>query len=275
MRSFLFTVAVLLFVLTCKSQYYYNDIVAGNISQKQYMVLKANHIHHVSAISYESNGEATEDFKLDQEISPEAKTIIVHSSYPSSGNSTTINNYKFNKLVETADSSANVSNITKYEYDSAGRISTVLTVSEDTFMNSRSEELHQWFYKNDLPSYMLRIKDNADTTLVEFTYDDAANIGQENWKRKGKTVEIYYYYYNDAKQLTDIVRYNQRAKQMLPDFLYQYDAAGRMTQLVQIPPGNSDYMIWKYVYNPDGLKKSEFLFDKEKQLVGHIDYTYE
>ncbi len=239
------------------------------------MALKTNHIHHVSAKSFESDGEPTEDFKLEQEISPEAKNITIHSSYPSSGNSTTINNYKFNKLVETLDSSANILNISKYQYDSAGRISSITTTSEDTFMNSHSEELHQWFYKNDLPSYMLRIKDKADTTVVEFMYDDAGNIGQENWRRKGVIAETYYYYYDAAKNLTDIVRYSQRAKQMLPDFLFQYDASAHMTQQIQIPPGSGDYMIWKYVYNPNGLKKSEFLFDKEKQLVGHIDYSYE
>ncbi len=276
MKSSIFFLLIIFgFYFSCKSQYYYNDIISSQLSQKEYLLLKTNHIHRVSAISYESDGQPTEDFSLVQDISPEAKTITLNSSYPSSGNTTSISTYKFNKLIETVENTSKVSNTIHYQYDSAGKIISIVTITQDTFMNSRSEELHQWFYKNDVPEKMLRIKDNNDTTLIEFTYDDAGNIGQENWKRKNTVVETYYYYYNSKKQLTDIVRYNAHAKEMLPDFLFEYDNNDHITQMTQVPPGSSDYMIWKYTYNSNGLKKSEFLFDKEKQLVGHIDYTYE
>ncbi len=275
MKFFFLITLSFLFVSTTECQYYYKDIVVAQLSERQYLALKTNHIHHVSATSYESDGQPTEDFSLTQEISPEAKTITVNSAYPSTGITITTNNYKFNKLVESVDNSKRVSNTTTYKYDSAGRVSSILTVTEDTFMNSHSEELHQWFYNNGMPEKMLNIKDKSDTTVVVFTKDENGNIGQEDWKRKGAIVETYYYYYNETKQLTDIVRYNSRAKQMLPDFLYQYDAAGRIAQMTEIPVGSSDYMIWKYEYAPNGLKKSEILFDKQKQMVGHIEYAYE
>ena len=97
----------------------------------------------------------------------------------------------------------------------------------------------------------------------------------EPWKSKGKVVETYYYYYNTGNQLTDIVRYNYRAKKMLPDFLYDYDANGNVVKMTQVPTGRSDYMIWHYIYNSNGLKEKELLYNKQQQLVGRIIYKYQ
>ncbi len=142
-------------------------------------------------------------------------------------------------------------------------------------MSSRSTEVHLWMYNNSgQPTQMLRIKDGRDTTLVMLTHDNG-NVAQETWKRKGKVVENYYYYYNTNNQLTDIVRYNYRAKKMLPDFLYDYDANGRIIKMMQVPTGRSDYMIWQYSYNSNGLKEKELLYNKQQQLVGRIEYKYQ
>ncbi len=261
--------------LWCSGQYYYNDIVAAQLSQKQYLVLKNNHVRNVTALSYESDNELSEDFKLDQQISADAKTIKIFSSYPSSGNTVTINNYSDNKLIKTVDSTTNVVNTINYSYDTEGKIISIVTVTEDTFMKSHSEEMHQWFYNKIQPSYMLRIRDKTDTTLVAFSYDDQGNVAQEDWKKKGKVIETYYYYYNNANQLTDIVRFNIRAKKMLPDFLFEYDNINNLSQLTEIPAGSNDYMVWKYAYTDEGLKKTEYLFNKQKQVVGRIEYKYQ
>ncbi|MGI8950420.1 MAG: hypothetical protein ACR2FN_02435 [Chitinophagaceae bacterium] len=275
MKFFGTIIFLCLISITGKSQYYFNDIVAAQQSQKQYLALKTNHIHNVNAVSYESDNEPTEDFKLEQQIGFNAKTIRIFSSDPSSGSTVTINTYENNKLIKTIDSSINVTNTITYKYDASDKINTIKTVTEDTFMKSNSEELHQWFYKDDKPDYMLRIKDKTDTTLIALTYDEQGNVAQEDWKKKDRIIETYYYYYNDKKQLTDIVRYNNRAKKMLPDFLYEYDDEGHVIQLTEIPAGSSDYMIWKYIYANNGLKKAEYLFNKQKQLVGKIEYQYQ
>ena len=80
---------------------------------------------------------------------------------------------------------------------------------------------------------------------------------------------------NGKKQLTDVVRFNLKAQRMLPDFLFEYDEAGRIIQAVQVLQGSSDYTIWQYVYGPDGLKQKDILRDKQKQLLGRIEYTYQ
>ena len=255
------------------SQYYYNDIVSFQQAAKQYTSLVAAHVKHVSATSYEGN-QPVDNFKLEQTISPDGKTIITTSSDPSSGDLLTINIYNNGRLVQTQDSSANVASTVKYSYDANGNISALTTTSDDAFMNSHSSEIHQWIYNNNVPQKMLRIKDKTDTTVVTFTYD-AGNVAQENWMRKGHVAETYYYYYNTKNQLTDIVRFNIRVRKMLPDFLYEYDEQGRVSQMMQVPNGSTDYMVWKYTYNSNGLKEKELLYNKQQQLVGSVIYQYQ
>ena len=121
---------------------------------------------------------------------------------------------------------------------------------------------------------MIRIKDNADSTIVHFKKDEHQNITEELWLKKGRMIEHYYYYYNDKNQLTDIVRYNIEAQQMLPDFLFEYDENGMLSSLTQVPQGSSDYVVWKYIYDERGLKSKDVLFDKHQELLGTVTYTY-
>ncbi|MDQ2753818.1 MAG: hypothetical protein M3R72_12415 [Bacteroidota bacterium] len=255
------------------SQYYYTDIVTMQAAAKQYAALVSAHIKQVSAISFEGN-KPVDNFKLNQRISPDFRTITITSSDPSTGYLSTINYYNINKLIQTRDSSSNVLNITKYSYDSDGNISTIVTTSDDAFMNSHSTEMHEWIYDGNKPKKMLRIKDKTDTTIVSFTYD-GGNVAQETWTRKGHVAETYYYYYNSNNQLTDIVRFNIRIRKMLPDFLFEYGEEGHIAQMTQMPNGSTNYLVWKYTYNSNGLKEKELLFNKQQQLVGRVEYKYE
>lgn len=255
------------------SQYYYNDIVALQQSAKQYAALTAARIRQVSAISYEGN-RPVDGFALEQRISPDANTVTITSNDASSGNQLTVNKYTNGRLVQTTDSATNVLSKTQYAYDASGNISTITTTTDDAFMNSHSTEVHQWTYDNKLPKQMLRIKDKTDTTFVTFTYDNN-NVAQETWKRKKQTVENYYYYYNGRNQLTDVVRFNERLRKMLPDFLYEYDDTGNLSQMMQVPAGNGNYIIWRYTYNNNGLKQTETAYNKQQQPVGRVEYKYE
>ena len=88
-------------------------------------------------------------------------------------------------------------------------------------------------------------------------------------------METYYYYYDSKNRLSDIVRYNARLKKLIPDYLYEYDDKGRTTQATQVSMSSASYLIWKYSYNEKGLKIKEEGYDKAKNLVGRIVYTYE
>ena len=110
---------------------------------------------------------------------------------------------------------------------------------------------------------------------VELVKDEQGLIVEEHWKKKNRTIETYYYYYDANKQLTDIVRYNAKLKKLLPDFQYEYDANGRVSQMIQVSMGSSSYFTWKYTYNEKGLKQKEVGYDKEKKMIGRIEYMYE
>ena len=75
-------------------------------------------------------------------------------------------------------------------------------------------------------------------------------------------------------QVTDIVRFNLKAQRMLPDYVFEYDDAGKIISAIQVPQGSADYLIWNYFYNSAGLKIKELCFNKQKQLQGTIEYQY-
>jgi hypothetical protein len=270
---------VLLFFLfvtvqTIYGQYYYNDILTTQQTNNQYLLLKKNHVQQVSAKSYEADGELTSDFQLEQNILNNASEITTTSSFPSTGKSESQSSYANDKLSKTITNSDKVQSTVLYSYDN-NLLKSITTQTIDTFMNSSSQEVHQWFYENDKPTKMLLIKNNNDTTTVEFKIDEHGDVGEERWRKKGRIVENFFYYYNDQHKLTDIVSYNAKAQRLLPDFLFEYDNNGTLIKFTQIPQGSADYLVWQYVYLQNGLKQKELCFNKQKQPVGSIEYHYQ
>src|SRR6476469_3160366 len=263
-------------VVTVHAQYFYNDIIANAQSNVQYQIIKKSKVKKVTAVSYESDNELNQAFKIEQQINNDASKISTSSVYDGEGNSFTAGYYNNNRISKSEDSSNRVFTTTTYAYNNNGNISSITTVTRDAFMVSVSKEDHQWMYNsNNQPTAMWKIKDGADTTKIELVYDEKGNVGEEIWRRKGKETERYYYYWNDNHQLTDIVRFNLKARKMLPDFLFEYDSEGRVSQMTQVPANSSNYMIWKYVYDEKGLKKRELLYNKQHQAIGYVEYQYQ
>jgi len=259
----------------CFSQYYYNDIIAPQQAQAQNMLLKKNNIKKVTATSIENDNAQGSAFKIDQDILQNGDVIITNSTDAAGINTYTKSNFSNSKIIRNVDSNSNVVTTVSYRYDNTGKLLNITSVTNDAFMNSHLEEQHQWFYNAEKPSYMLRVKDGKDTTRIEFVYDENGNLGEEKWMKKNYTLEHWYYYYDNAGRLTDIVRFNLKAKKMLPDFLFEYDAAGKLVQTTQVPSGISSYLIWKYAFDDKGLKTNETCYNKQKQVVGKIVYSYQ
>ena len=269
------TVVILFFltISTSYSQYYYNDLITTRQTNKQYQLLKNNRVQQVSAKSYEADGELTDHFMLQQQISSNNNVITTTTEYPSAGKSVSTAFYANDKVSKTINNAENIESTTLYTYDN-NNLQSITTQTEDTFMNSSSQEIHQWLYENNLPVKMLLIKDSKDTTVIEFVKDEQGNIAEEHWRKKGRLLQKYFYYYNDQHQLTDIVRFNAKAQRLLPDFLFEYDSNGTLIQLTQIPQGSANYLVWQYIYLPNGLKQKELCFNKQKQPIGRIEYSY-
>lgn len=274
MQKSLALLTLLFIFFNAKAQFYYNDVIDLKASIKLYANLISNNIKGISATSKESDGTPTKGFAYSKTINNNGATVITHTELETGGVSDDVDTYMNGLLARSQDSADNVLTTVEYTYDNNGKILQVQTQTDDTAMSTHSTELHKWFYTGDVPDSMIRIKDKTDSTVVRFKKDAKNNIAEELWVKKGRLIEHYFYYYNDANQLTDIVRFSSKAQQMLPDYLLEYDEQGRLSQLTQIPQGTSEYVVWKYVYDERGLKIKDVLFDKRQELLGMVTYTY-
>ncbi|HWJ30170.1 MAG TPA: hypothetical protein VNS32_26785, partial [Flavisolibacter sp.] len=91
---------------------------------------------------------------------------------------------------------------------------------------------------------------------------------------RGVTTQPVYYYYNSNNQLTDIVRYSNRAKRLLPEYMFEYSSTGQVIQKITVPENSSDYLIWRYQFDTRGLKTKEVIYNKQKQVTGKVEYQY-
>ncbi|MBX2931478.1 MAG: hypothetical protein KF781_05980 [Chitinophagaceae bacterium] len=276
--KYLFFVIILCFLAPNNiiAQYYYNDIIAIEHSNQQQALFKQNKIKIVKAISKESDGSVIEDFVVEQRINEDASEIITYSK-TSAGNKSTLKTFFANtKISKTDNQEDGVQTVTSYTYQSDGKLHTIESSTIDTFITTVSTETHIWLYNaHGSPEKMYKIKNTTDTITVNFVVDDKNLVVEEHWYRKGKNIESYFYYYNNQNLLTDIVRYNSRVKKMLPDFMYEYDTTGNLKKMIQVLAGGSNYNTWFYFYNAiTGLKEKEVCYDKKKQLLGSIEYSY-
>ena len=57
--------------------------------------------------------------------------------------------------------------------------------------------------------------------------------------------------------------------------MYEYDSLGKIKKMIQVLAGGSNYNSWIYYYNTTSqLKEKEVCYDKQKQLLGSIEYLY-
>lgn len=260
--------------LSGASQYYYNDIIAAQQSQQQYLALRKLKIKQFTATSLEVDGNTSPGFQLEQEISEDGRVVVTRSAIAINAQRITTNQYINNKLRKSLVNSKNIETKVDYLYDEMQRVQRITTNSIDTATRTNQLEVHEWLYNGKAPSEMRCIKNKTDTITVQFATDSLGLVTEENWYRKNKRTETWFYYYDTKGQLTDIVRYNARAKQLLPDYLFDYDEAGKIIEMRQAINSPGNYQIWTYEYNELGLKAKEVCYNKQKAYLGKIVYSY-
>jgi hypothetical protein len=57
--------------------------------------------------------------------------------------------------------------------------------------------------------------------------------------------------------------------------MFEYAPDGKVIQKITVPANSSDYLIWRYQYNSNGLKIKEAIYDRHKTLNGKIEYQYD
>ncbi len=267
------------FLLFCSnyaySQFYYADVVGTGQTNQQYKLIESQRLKRISAAGFEPNNEPSKDFLLEQEVNAKAQQIVTRSATIGNVESYFTSTYQNNRISRTYDSNANAINMVEYTYDTKGNLLSTRSTSKDFDGQFMSTETHLWNYNDDgLPTQMLKIKNGSDTTFVTFKLEDN-NVSEEVWVRNRREIERFYYYYNARKQLTDIVKFNRKAKQLLPDYMFEYDNSGRINQMTQAQATSANYLIYRYSYNDRGLKEREQVYNKKKEYLGKIEYSYQ
>ena len=258
------------------SQHYYNDIIVTNQNREKQKAYKANKVKSVKTASFDAEGKTIEGFGLSQVVNADFTQIETITTTPLTGSSGSISYYNGQgQLIKSVDTADGLNNTITYSYDAAGRITRVMSVSVSPG-DFRIKEDHIWTYDDkNRPTRMIRIKNDKDSSYISFSLDEKGNVGVEKIVERGREPRIYYYYYDDKNRLTDIVRYNNKAGRLLPDYLFEYDDEGRLSTMTVVPEGTGDYQKWFYSYFDEGLKGQDACYSRSKVLIARVEYSYQ
>ena len=260
--------------LSAKSQYYYKDIVLVRQNQENWKLYLNQKVREINISSIDANDELTPGFTCKQSISPSSGSLVTYTKSSNIPASALTAFYDGNgRLVKTVDTSDTYNSTTEYVYRLNGEINSLENISVETDNHVSASEKHIWQYENGKPKQMLKIKGESDTTIVHFLLDDKGNIVEEKPVHGKQSLPSVYYYYDNDSRLTDIVRYNQKGGRLLPDYIFEYNY-DRISSMLFVPAGSTDYQKWFYSYHSNGLKEKETCFDKKKQVVVKISYSY-
>jgi hypothetical protein len=272
-------ISLLLFIsIACaaNAQYYYKDIVGTRETAEMVRNYRANKVSRVVLNSYDAENTRSDDFFVEQVFSPSSERLVTttRSGITAASVLTAFVDEKGN-VFQTIDSTEISKSTTTYQYNSDGLLLSVVSKSNDTANSGSGTEAHYWEYKEGRVARMLRVKDGKDTTYVNFKWDDRGNITEEQGVRRGVALDPVYYYYDSNNRLTDIVRFHNKAKRLLPEYMFEYSPSNQVIQKITVPSNSSEYLIWRYQYDNRGLKIREAVFDKHKQLTGKVEYQYQ
>ena len=259
------------------AQFYYQDILSSKTNHEQYLLYKKQKISKITLKSSESDGSPSEGFSVEQNFNSSYSQLRTNTALKSGTKSSLVNYYNGQGyLYRTVDSTGESVSVYDYGYDSSGNPVSVLNTSRAVGEKAKSTEVHLWeFNASGRPVKMTRIRDEKDSSEVRFVLDEKGNVIEEQSTRKGVAGEKIYYYYNDDNRLTDIVRYYEKLGKLLPDYTFDYYPDGRLSEMRTTQGGGADYYIWRYTYADTGLTSKELCYNKQKKLVGKIEYEYE
>ena len=274
MKKLPFLLLLLLF-FHANSQYYYKDLVAAADITRLMKTYSANNIKKITAKGITPEGSPASQFSEVGEVN--GTTLKVTTN-----NNKAISTLRFNfndrgLLIASVDSAINVKSISTYTYDANGKIISISNSATDADSTGdfSQTEVHQYIYKDGKLDKMWRIINKTDSLEVRFVTDEKGNVIEERNFKRGVLADPVYYYYDERNRLTDIVRFNYKANRLLPDYLFEYDEKDRVIQKITTTSGkNLGYLTWRYLFDEKGLKTKEALFNKDKQLQGRIDYSY-
>ncbi|MEO8416120.1 MAG: hypothetical protein ABI472_20835 [Ginsengibacter sp.] len=274
---FTFFTITFLFSFSLSAQYYYKDIWNNQQLMKEFAVLKDNNLRIVKIKSFEDDGQPSDGFFCEKKINKNYTQSQMISKSNITGQSLLVSDYNpKGQPIKTTDDTPTITSITQYEYDSDGRLSGTRSVTKADDDSGEIIETHEYFYdEKGNPAKMLRKKNNFLVSTILFVVDSTGNVTEEEVEGNSNIDKKYYYYYDERNRLTDVVHYNERAKRLLPNYMYEYNSLNQPKQMISTEEGGNNYFIWKYTYNDKNLRETEKCFSKERRLLGTIAYQYQ
>lgn len=261
--------------INAQAQYYYKDIIGTKETTAMMKAYLQNKVAKVRMVSYDGEGVKNDEVMMEQTFSSQSHLLRTVTKSEASDESVLLSYVdEKGQVIKTIDSSTVLTSITTYQYNADGLLEKMESNSSDTANSISDKEVHQWIYKDGKIVRMYRIKNGNDTAFVAFKLDEGGNVIEEQSTRKGIKSDPVYYYYDAQNRLTDIVRYNKKAKKLLPEYMFEYAPTNQVIQRITVPANGSKYLIWRYQYDDRGLKIREAVFDKYKQLNGKVEYQY-
>lgn len=271
LKQFILLLSFLASTIILRAQYYYSDILSTQLANSNYLTLKQNKVKKVVT----KNNVEEDIILITQTFSTNWNSLITESQLSIGQTNSSTSTYINNLIVRKTEEGKNVNSEIVYNYAVDGKLLSIQSSSIDTSINKGFNETHSFNYdENGILNSMFKIKNNLDTTFIEFRKDEKGNVIEEIWNSKKNNFATYYYYYNEKNLLTDIVKFNLKANRMLPEFLFENNNSDKLISMTQIPYGSSNYFIWKYYYNEKGLKTSETCANKNSVLLGKMEYNY-
>lgn len=257
-------------------QFFYKDIWNTNQLNKEMALLKANSIKNVSIKSFESNGDPSQGFYCEKHIDKsQRKTETITRSNVTNQSLLTSLYDDDGHILQTTDSTSSELNRTTYEYNEVHRLIKITSFTRSDDDPTGITEVHKITYDDSgIITGITRLKDNQPFSSIVFKTDNNGNVIEETEAFATNNIKKYFYYYDDKKNLTDVVSYNERAKRLLPEYMYEYNQSGQIKQMITTEEGGENYYTWKYTYNDQKLRETEKCINKEKKLMGSVEYSY-
>lgn len=262
------------FTPAVEAQYYYKDIVSNEESARQLEKYKIAKIKGISIKSFNNSGEPSPDFVCEKKFDKKyTNSELFTRSLTSPPSLMTTYYNSLGNLLSSTDSSVNSVSKILYEYEAPARLKKITSSShsQDEDYVTGAQEQHIYFYgKDNLPDSMKKVTNKNDTVNILFARDENGNLSIE---KNLKTGAIFYYYYDKTKRLTDIVLTGTDRPGLHPQYVFTYNGAGDLIQMITSGSVGANYSTWKYNYD-DGLRTAEKLYGKDRKLAGSIEYTY-
>jgi len=274
-KTILLALSMLAFAGRGFCQYYFQDIYNTQQTVATLALLKENKVKTQMVQTLDANMEIDRDFRCERNLSPTYHQMRAQTQSSSTGYSAMTSSFSGKgQLTKTVDSSSASVTITLYRYTGDGLLQYISSTSTARESKMRFDETRTYVY--DAAGHLQRMiqkKGNVnDSAVVIFKTDSSGHVTEELEQRSGKRT---FYNYDKEGRLTDVYRYQAAKKRMLPDYILEYNAQGKLVKMTTVNAQTSSYTIWQYEYQPNGLPLKETCYGKGRELMGMVKYSYD